>query len=1433
MLQKLLKDTNLDKYSGEFENIKLIETVVRKTNQHLVLKLEAENFLKPQIIDEFENALDSFFSGTKVVVDLKVLSKLNTEIVNSYFKYFASCLGFSSNVVNILVNRELRIDKETREVRLVVNNHFEFELVKDQLHLVEERLNRYGIDLDFGCFEETKHYDLRAEEKEIQITARKQLEMKEKQSNTSDVKVIVDNVDLLYGKKIGRVTHKIKFLETDMSNVCVEGEIFSVDSFVTRNNKVIVTLMITDYTYSATAKMFLDKNDKNLQRILDLKGKYVKMEGHVIYDTYARGDIIRINALTLEKPNKVYDNSEDKRVELHIHTMMSNVDSVIDPSNLVNFALDNNYEAIGIVDHNSVQSFPTIYNMTKKTDLKVLYGAEFNVVDSEIKLMFNNVKNEILTFNDTYVVFDFETTGLNPFGDDRIIEVGAVKICQGEIIDKFDELCNPGFSIGQTTTDITGIKNSMLLGKRSDKEVVKDFIDWIGDLPIVAQNAEFDFDFLSMAASLYGYKQITNTVLDTLTISRALHPEWGRHGLAALTKKYKVVLDNHHRACDDAMATAKVFAYQLLEIKDKGIENVSDVNSLVDLSDVHKFAKPFHITVFVKNQVGLKNLFKLISLCSTKYFHKEPRILRSEIEKHREGLLISSSCVNGEIFKDAQKLSDIQLARKMEFYDIIEVQPVEVYSHLILTEEFENEIKLQLVIKKIVDVAVNNGKIVIASGDVHHLTKQDKILREIIINNPAPGGGFHPLKHSKITTLPSMHFRNTKEMLEDFSFLGEDLCEKIVLTNPKKVVAMTDNIQIIRDDLYTPKLEDSAIKTEKMVYDNAREIYGNSLPSIVQSRIDKELKSITGHGFDVIYLISSQLVKKSLEDGYLVGSRGSVGSSLVATFMDITEINPLSPHYICDYCKYSEFVDDDKYACGYDLPNKTCPNCNNELRGEGHDIPFETFLGFDGDKVPDIDLNFSGEYQSRAHDYTKVLFGEEFVYRAGTISTIAEKTAFGYVKGFETDKGLSFNNAELTRLSSKCIGVKRSTGQHPGGILVVPDYMDIYDFTPIQYPADDTSSSWYTTHFDFHAIHDNILKLDILGHDDPTVLHMLSRISGIDSKRVDFTKPEVVGIFSSASPLGVEPYTFELNDGKNYSIFNTGTLGVPEFGTRFVIEMLRDTKPKTFAELVKISGLSHGTDVWLNNGQYLIQNNICEFREIIGCRDDIMVYLMHKGLPQGSAFKIMEDVRKGKGLTEEYVELMKKHDVPEWYINSCNKIKYMFPKAHASAYVLMAMRIAYFKVFQPIYYYCAYFSIRCSDFDIMTMVRGKEAILERIEDILNKGNEATSKEKSVQNTLEVALEMIERGYYFENINLDTSHANEFIVKGNGLIPPFNSIDGLGENVAKNLMEQRDERPFMSIEDLKKRGKVNKTLLTKLELMDVLEHLPEGDQLTLF
>lgn len=1429
LLLKLISDLSLLDQKQHFEEMSITKTVVSKNSNRLTIYLKSLSYINIQVIDRFVNELNSFFDFNDVKIEIDVEEAATVDIITSYFKYVARSLQFSQNIENVLVNRNLEVDFENKEVRILVHNHYEYEAIAKSLEIIEVILNNYGLKFNFLSFEIEHELELDDELQQILEDAKNE----EVEVKKEEVKVVVNNTNMLYGKKIGRVTHKINLLETNSSNICIEGEVFQVDSYVTKTEKVIVTIYVTDYTNSISGKLFLNKDDKNLKEILALKGKYIKMYGHVTYDSYARCDVIRIMALSKENNTKQVDDAPIKRNELHIHTMMSAVDSVVDVGELVDFALENNYSAIGVVDHNSVQAFPALYNQARGKDIKVIYGTELSVVDPQVKLIVNNNNEEYHKFDDTYVVFDLETTGLNPFGGDRIIEFGAAKIRDGEIIETFQKLCNPGIEISREVTEITGIKNSMILNEQSDKVVLKEFLDWVGDLPLVAHNAEFDFNFLVVSVNLYGYDKLQNSVIDTLAISRALHPEWGRHGLAALAKRYKVSLENHHRASDDATATAHIFNAQLQEIKKLDIEHVSDINNIVDTSEAYKFSKPFHLTILVKNNVGLKNLFKLISLANTKYFHKEPRILRSEITAHREGLIIGSSCVNGEIFQSAQKLSEIELGRLMEFYDYIEVQSPEVYSHLIQTSEFENIFAIEKVVKKIVDTAINSGKLVIASGDVHHLRKRDKILREIIINYPAPGGGFHPLKNRRITELPSQHFRSTNEMLEDFSFLNDEVAQNIVIDNTQKIVDLVEEVEIIKSDLYTPKLENSATKTKDMVYQNARAKYGEELPKIVVDRIEKELSSITGHGFDVIYLISSQLVEKSLEDGYLVGSRGSVGSSLVATFMNITEINPLQTHYICPNCKYSEFVDDEQYSCGYDLPKKECPNCGTTLDGEGHDIPFETFLGFDGDKVPDIDLNFSGEYQARAHNYTKELFGEEYVYRAGTISTIAEKTAFGYVKGYESDTEVAFNNAEITRLAAGCQGVKRSTGQHPGGILVVPSDKDIFDFTPIQYPADDTTSEWYTTHFDFHAIHDNILKLDILGHDDPTVLYMLTKISDIDSRNVDFARDEVIEIFSSAAPLGIKPRYIQLDGNKTYTLFSTGTLGVPEFGTRFVIEMLNDTKPKSFAELVKISGLSHGTDVWLNNGQYLIRNNICEFREIIGCRDDIMVYLMQRNIPQNFAFKIMEDVRKGKGLTAEYIDLMKSHDVPSWYIDSCNKIKYMFPKAHASAYVLMAMRIAYFKVFHPIYYYCVYFSIRCSDFEIHTMVKGKEAILERIEEILRKEFDASAKEKSVLNTLEIGLEMLDRGFHFENIDLDTSKASEFVVKGNGLLPPFTSIDGLGLSVAQNIVKERDERIYTSIEDLKTRGKVSKSMLTKFELMDIIEHLPEGDQMTLF
>ena len=783
--------------------------------------------------------------------------------------------------------------------------------------------------------------------------------------------------------------------------------------------------------------------------------------------------------------------------------------------------------------------------------------------------------------------------------------------------------------------------------------------------------------------------------------------------------------------------------------------------------------------------------------------------------ENRDSFLIGSGCSEGEVFEAMMQKGYEEAKEKAKFYDYIEIMPKAVYRPLIDKELIRNEHHLEEIIKNLVKLGEELDIPVVATGNVHYLNPEDKIYREILLTS---------VNNGQKLNYPDVHFRTTNEMLDEFAFLGEEKAFEVVVTNTHWVNDQLEVIIPIKDDLYTPKIEGAEDEITKLSYDKAHEWYGEELPEIVEKRIDKELKSIIGNGFSVIYLISQKLVHKSNEDGYLVGSRGSVGSSLVATLTGITEVNPLAPHYRCPNCCYSEFFDDGSVGSGFDLPEKDCPKCGTRLAKDGHDIPFETFLGFYGDKVPDIDLNFSGEYQPQAHNYTKVLFGEDYVYRAGTIGTVADKTAFGYVKGYERDLGLEFRQAEIDRLAKGCTGVKRSTGQHPGGIIVIPDYMDVYDFTPIQFPADDQNAEWKTTHFDFHSIHDNVLKLDILGHDDPTVIRMLQDLSGIEPKDIPPDDPEVMKIFGGTEVLGVTPEQIDSN---------TGTLGIPEFGTKFVRGMLEQTKPTTFTELLQISGLSHGTDVYLGNAEELIRLHGIPLSEVIGCRDDIMVYLIHKGVENGAAFKIMEGVRKGKGIPEDYQAMMRENNVPEWYIESCLKIKYMFPKAHAAAYVLMALRVAWFKVHKPLLYYCAYFSVRAQDFDIVAMSQGKEMIKQRMKEIRDKGNDASTKEVNLLTVLELANEMCERGFNFKMVDIEKSDAVNFVIEGDSLIAPFRSIPGLGLNVANKIVEARQEQPFISKKDLATRGKVSKTLIDYMTENKVLDDLPDENQLSLF
>lgn len=1249
-----------------------------------------------------------------------------------------------------------------------------------------------------------------------------------------------ENSNIIFGSFIkDDFVNRIDNIVNENENVVIEGTLFGIDIFESsKSDFKIITLKVTDYTSSIYCKVFL--NDTNEFKSVKGKlkqGEWYKISGYTKQDNYSKCLVVNVHDIeSIPSKDEVrVDDAEEKRVELHAHTFMSQMDGLVSATNLIKRAKEFGHKAIAITDHNAVQAFPEAYN--NSNGMKVIYGVELNLIDDNVDMVFRENGNSLM--ESTYVVFDFETTGFNAGGTDQIIEAGAVKICNGEIIDRFDELINPGRKLPTKITELTGITDEMLKDKDDEETVIRKFIEWTGDNPMVAHNAKFDASFLEACYRKYNLGEFQNVLIDTLELSRVMDSNYARHSLSALVKRYDIPFDeeSHHRADYDAEATALIFHKMIKRLSDRNLEKISDIKTIVESDEIHKFGNLYHINLLVKNKVGLRNLFKLVSLANTKYLYKNPRILRSEIAKHREGLLVGSGCVNGEIFMQAKSKSDEELANLMEFYDYIEVQPISVYDHMVQTGDFGSTVELEENIKKIIRVAKQKGKIVAATGDVHHLDPKDKIFREVIINQKVPGiGGFHPLyKPSVIKNIPSFHFMTTKEMLDSFYFIDEDLRREIVITNTNKIADMIEEVEIIHDKLYTPKMKNSDTEVKNMVYSKAKEIYGDPLPRIIEDRIEKELQGIIGGGFDVIYLIAQKLVKKSNDDGYIVGSRGSVGSSFVATMMGITEVNPLPPHYICPKCKKSIFEENgielgSKYFSGYDLPDRIC-ECGTSMKKEGHDMPFATFLGFNADKVPDIDLNFSGEYQWKAHDFTKEMFGEHNVFRAGTIGTVAERTAFGFAKGYCEYNSIELPPAEIERLAIGCTGVKRTTGQHPGGIIVIPDYMDIYDFSPYQYPADDATSRWYTTHFDFHAIHDNVLKLDILGHDDPTALKMLSDITGVKLDDIPFDDKTVLSLFSSPKALGVT---------KEQIMCETGTLGVPEFGTKFVIEMLKDTKPTTFAELVKISGLSHGTDVWLGNAKDLILNKTCEFKDVIGCRDDIMVYLMYHGVKPLDAFKIMEFVRKGKASKDaeqwaEYKKIMIDANIEDWFINTCYKIKYMFPKAHATAYVMMGYRVAWFKVYRPIEYYSTYFSVRSSDFDIETMIEGYEAIKNKIFEINNKGYDATNKEISILGALEIALEMTARGFKFTNIDLNKSDAVNFVIDEDRktLIPPFRTIDGLGDTVAKKIIEEREIRPFLSIEDLQVRAKISVTTIAKMKTMGILDNMDESNQLSLF
>ena len=1211
-------------------------------------------------------------------------------------------------------------------------------------------------------------------------------------------------------------------------DVTIMAQVFGTEEISHRNGTSQYRLKLTDYSDSIILRLFGNgpnakfQNKRRTELIESVKGikkgQWLKVQGTVSNDPYLRDTIIEPKLLELVSKEEKKDNYKGrKRIELNTHTKMSQLEGVSSAKDYLARAESWGHEAIAFTDTYGVQAYPEICLSSKGKELKPIYGLNAFIMDDSITATTN--KKKLRLKDATYVVFDVETTGLSAERD-RLIEIAAVKVKNGAEIDSFESYINPRRPISELITRLTSITDDDVKDAPFEEEVMTNFYNWLDEDDIlVAHNAKFDLGFLDKSFERLGLKNKNNASIDTLFISRAENKEAKRHGLSNLAKLYKVRLVQHHRAIYDTKATAEIFVKMLDQLYKLGIEYHNEIDEKIDLKLAHKRSRTFPCSILVKNAKGLKDLFRLVSYSCTDYLSSgKPTIPRSLLEQYREDLLIGSGNSENEVFEELLNSKEDKVEGIIDFYDYIEIQPKTHYHSFIRSERITDEAELEELLKKLIDIAKKKDKIVVATGDCYYLDEYQHVYRQILRLTVKSNPGARDIK-------PMATFLTTEEMLNEFSFLDEKLREEIVIDNTHKISDLIELVVPLKNKLYTPNIEGAADEVRDLSYSMAHKIYGDKLPEIVEKRLEKELASIIGNGFSVVYLISHKLVKKSLDDGYLVGSRGSVGSSLVATMMEITEVNPLAPHYVCPKCKHSEFFLNAEYASGFDLPNKNCPHCDVKMIKDGQDIPFETFLGFNGDKVPDIDLNFSGEYQATAHNFTKEIFGEDYVYRAGTISTVAEKTAYSFTRDYYEKNEIEKRSIDIERIASGCEGSKRTTGQHPGGILVVPNDMDIFDFTPYQYPADDETSPWRTTHFDFHSIHDNILKFDILGHDDPTMIRKLQDLSGIEPKTIDVSDPEVMGIFSTVEALGV---TREQVDSAS------GTFGIPEFGTNFVIQMLDDTKPTTYSELVQISGLSHGTDVWLGNAQELIKSGTCELKDVIGCRDDIMVYLIHAGLEEGLSFKIMESVRKGKGLTEDFEKAMRDNDVPEWYIDSCKKIKYMFPKAHACAYVLMALRIAWFKVHQPLTYYCAYYSVRASDFDIITVVKGEKSLKAKIQEIKIKDkNEVTAKDKDALVSYEIANEMLERGFAFSKVDLEKSESHDYIIDGNTLIPPFSIVPGLGDNVANKIVQARKEKPFLSIEDFSKRGSVSSTVVEYLREMGTLKGLPEKAQLSFF
>ena len=1232
------------------------------------------------------------------------------------------------------------------------------------------------------------------------------------------------NPDVIYGRDFEDEAIPIDQVVGEMGEIAIRGKVLDVDTRQLRSGeKSIVIVTLTDFTDTIVIKIF-SKNELLDELLADIKkGAFLKLRGVTAYDKFD-SELTLSSVSGIKKipdfTERRMDRSERKRVELHCHTRMSDMDGISDVGDIISQAAAWGHRAIAITDHGAIQAFPIAnHAIPKGSDFKVIYGVEAYLVD-DLKTIVYNAGGQSLT--ETFVVFDLETTGLSP-NVHQIIEIGAVKVTDGKITDRFSAFVNPKVPIPYAIEELTGIRDDMVVNEPDITEILPRFMEFCGDSIMVAHNAEFDMGFIRKNCEEQGLP-CEFTVIDTVAVARFLLPWLNRFKLDTVAKELKIRLENHHRAVDDAGCTAEIFVKFIEMLRKRGISDLDALNEQGKATPQQIGKMPaYHAIILAASDYGRVNLYRLISLSHLTYFHKRPRIPKSELVKYREGLLLGSACEAGELYQAVLLgRSHTEVARIVEFYDYLEIQPDGNNAFMLREEKYPVNSKEDLweINRKIIRLGEDFHKPVVATCDVHFLNPEDEVYRRIIMT----GNGFKDADEQA-----PLYLHTTEEMLEEFAYLGREKAEEVVITNPNLICDMCERISPVRPDKAPPVIENSDQMLRDICYSKAHEMYGENLPDVVYKRLERELNSIISNGYAVMYIIAQKLVWKSNEDGYLVGSRGSVGSSFVATMSGITEVNPLSPHYYCTYCHYSDFDSEEVKAyagrSGCDMPDKRCPECGRPLVKDGFDIPFETFLGFKGNKEPDIDLNFSGDYQSKAHKYTEVIFGAGQTYRAGTIGTLADKTAFGYVKRYYEERGIHKRYCEINRIVQGCVGIRRTTGQHPGGIVVLPVGEEICSFTPIQHPANDMTTDIITTHFDYHSIDHNLLKLDILGHDDPTMIRMLEDLTGLHATEIPLDDAAVMSIFKSTKALGIQP--------EDIGGCTVGSLGIPEFGTEFVIQMLIDTKPRSFSDLVRISGLSHGTDVWLGNAQTLIEEGKATISTAICTRDDIMIYLIGMGLESELSFTIMESVRKGKGLKEEWISAMKEHGVPDWYIWSCQKIKYMFPKAHAAAYVMMAWRIAYCKVFYPLAYYTAYFSIRATSFSYEMMCQGKEKLEYFMRDYERRKDTLTKKELDTVKDMKIVQEMYARGLDFCPMDLTTVKARHFQIVDGRIMPALSAIDGMGEKAADGVVEAVKDGPFLSKDDFRQRAKVSKSVTDLMADLGILGDLPESNQMSIF